>query len=172
MAQDGDLRSWRRTIVAHLEDFPRQVEALETAMGTFGEDFDLAAFKRAYETRDDMEAYNRVQAVERAAGRVQNYVSELADAGSKLAGLERPSLKEAGSPAIQGIQAMRDAGVISRNLFNRLGRAQRARTMIEHSYVRTPAGDVHRAAVLVRESALEFIGRYRNWIAPHLEGGS
>ena len=36
--------------------------------------------------------------------------------------------------------------------------------MIEHSYVKTPAGDVHRAAELVHRTALEFIGRYRRWI--------
>jgi hypothetical protein len=38
----------------------------------------------------DIEAYNRVQAVERALTRVQNYVADLAIAAVKLAGLERP----------------------------------------------------------------------------------
>ena len=55
-------------------------------MAAFG-DFDLQEFKRAFDTADDLEAYNRVQAVERALARVQNFVAELAQAGSKLAQL-------------------------------------------------------------------------------------
>ena len=168
MAKDSDQKSWRQAIVAHLEDFPRQFEALEAAMATFGDDFDLAEFKAAYNTKDDMEAYNRVQAVERATSRVQNYVADLAEAGSKLAGLARPSIEDAGSSAQQGFEALRDEGVINASLCRKLGRAQRARSRIEHIYVRTPAGDVHRAALLVRDSARDFIGRYRDWIAPLL----
>jgi hypothetical protein len=45
-----------------------------------------------------MGAYNRVQAVERALGRVQKYVAELAEAGVKLAALPRPTDGH-GSPA-------------------------------------------------------------------------
>ena len=46
--------------------------------------------------------------------------------------------------------------------------AQVARTRIEHSYVRTSAGDVHSAAILVRDAARDFIGSYRDWIEPYL----
>lgn len=53
-------------------------------------------------------------------------------------------------------------------LCRRLIRAQRARTTIEHGYVQLPAGDAHRAAELIRESAREFIGRYRSWIEGYL----
>ncbi len=66
-----------------------------------------------------MDAYNRVQAVERALGRVQNYVSELADAGVKLAALSRPTNSH-GSPAQWAFEAMRDARVISSGLCRRL----------------------------------------------------
>ena len=86
-----DTKRWRLAIVRHLEDLPRQYAALEHAMASFGEDFDLQQFKAAYNTSDDMDAYNRVQAVERALGRVQNYVGELAEAGVKLAALPRPA---------------------------------------------------------------------------------
>ena len=58
-------------------------------MASFGTNFDLQQFKAAYSTAEDMDAYNRVQAVERALGRVQNYVGELAEAGVKLAALPR-----------------------------------------------------------------------------------
>ncbi len=159
---------WRRDIVRHLEDFPRQYAALESAMAAFGEDFDLQSFKEAFNTTEDMQAYNRVQALERAAGRVQNFVAKLADAGVGLAGLPRPSVKD-GSSAQQAFEALRDAKVIDGGLCQRLVRAQRARSLIEHSYLQTPAGDVHRAASLVHESARSFIGAYRAWVEPFLE---
>jgi 7-keto-8-aminopelargonate synthetase-like enzyme len=163
-----DPKRWRLNIVRHLEDLPRQYAALENAMAAFGEDFDLPQFKAAYDTTEDMDAYNRVQAVERAVGRVQNYIGELANAGAKLAGLARPAMESGGSPAQQAFEALRDAGVISRGLCRKLVQAQTARTRIEHSYVQTPAGDVHRAATLVRDAARDFISSYRSWIEPYL----
>jgi hypothetical protein len=165
-ARNVDERRWRLTIVRLLEDLPRQYAALENAMAAFGEDFDLPQFKAAYITTEDMDAYNRVQAVERGVGRVQNYVADLADAGAKLAGLPRPPMESGGAQAQQAFEALRDAGVIGRGLWRRLVRAQAARTRIEHSYVHTPAGDVHRAATLVRDAARGFVGSYRTWIEP------
>ncbi len=162
-----DTKRWRLAVVRHLEDLPRQYAALEHAMATFSADFDLQRFKDAYNTAEDMDAYNRVQAVERALGRVQNYVAELADAGVKLAGVPRPKDSH-GSPAQQAFEAMRDAKVINSSLCRRLVQAQNARTRIEHSYVQTPAGDVHRAAILVRDAARDFVGSYRAWIEPFL----
>jgi hypothetical protein len=167
----ADRNRWQRDIVRHLEDFPRQYAALESAMAAFGDDFDLQQFKEAFNTAADMEAYNRVQAVERAVGRVQNFVAVLAEAAMKLAQLSLPPIEEGGSEAQQGFEALHGAGVIDRSLCRRVTRAQKARTMIEHSYVQTPAGDVHRAAELVHRTALEFIGPYRKWVEPYLEGG-
>jgi hypothetical protein len=166
-ARPVDAKRCRLVVVRHLEDLPRQYAALEHAMATFGADFDLQQFKEAYNTAEDMDAYNRVQAVERALGRVQNYVAELAEAGVKLAALPRATDSH-GSPAQQAFEAMRDAKVISGGLCRRLVQAQNARTRIEHSYVQTPAGDVHRAAILVRDAARDFMGSYRAWIEPYL----
>lgn len=169
--REAQERRFRRDIVRHLEDFPRQYAALETAMAAFGEDFDLKRFKDAFDTTEDLEAYNRVQAVERALSRVQNFVASLADSGMKLAGLPRPPLAPDGSRAQQVFEALRDAEVIGDGLCRRLTRAQKARSTIEHTYVETAAGDVHRAAELVHATAREFIVAYRGWIAPLLEEG-
>lgn len=51
-----DRRRWRRDIVRHLEDFPRQYSALEHAMAAFGGDFDMQRFKEAFDTIDDLDA--------------------------------------------------------------------------------------------------------------------
>lgn len=162
---------WCDSILDHLEDFPRQYAAFETAMAAFGDDFDLRVFKPAFETSEDLEAYNRVQAVERAALRVQNYVGELAENGAKLAELPAPAAGGDGSDIERAFGALRDAGVIDPNLCRRLVRAQGARRRIEHSYVRVKAGDVHRAAQLIHEAARDFIRPYRRWIEPYLADG-
>lgn len=164
-----DRQRWRRDIVRYLGDFPRQYAALENAMGAFGDDFELTEFKQAFDTADDMEAYNRVQAVEWAVGRVQNYVADLAEAGAQLAQLPRLPLKGQRSRADQAFEALRAGGIIDPGLCRLLVRAQAARTRIEHSYVQTPAGDVYRATELVRDAARKFIGAYRAWIGPYLE---
>ncbi len=140
-------------------------------MAAFGGEFDLTEFKAAFETTEDMEAYNRVQALERAVGRVQNFVAELADAGVKLAELPPPPKGAEGSAA-RAFEALREVGVIDGSLCRRLVRAQVARAMIEHGYLRVSAGDVHRAAELVHDAARDFIGRYRVWIEPHLADSS
>lgn len=160
---------WRQEILDHLEDFPRQYAALEHAMSVFGDGFDLASFKRAYESRTDMDIYNRAQAVERGVTRVQNYVADLAVAGAKLAGIDVIS-KGDENPAERAFAGLARAKVIDASLARRLKQAQRTRNRIEHSYVRVPAGDVHRSAELVHDAARKFIAPYRTWIAPHLEG--
>ena len=139
-------------------------------MAAFGADFDLREFKDAYDSTTDMDAYNRVQAVERALGRVQNYVADLAIAAGRLTELSSQSSSK-GSAAHQAFVALRDAKVIDGQLCRRLTRAQDARTTIEHSYIETPAGRVHQAAALVHDAARDFIGPYRKWIEPYLTDG-
>jgi uncharacterized protein YutE (UPF0331/DUF86 family) len=165
----ADRNRWRRDIVRRLENFPRQYLALENAMGFFGDDFDLPAFKEAFNTAEDMDAYNRVQAIERAVGRLQNFVAELAEAGVKLAQLPPGAGDARASAAQQSFEALREAGVIDGGLCRRLTRAQSARSRIEHAYVEVPAGDVHRTATLVHDAARDFIGRYRAWIGSYLD---
>lgn len=166
----ADLKRWCHEIVGHLTEFPRQYAALENAMGAFGENFDLRRFKSAFGTTDDLELYNQVQAVERAVGRVQNFVAELAISGVKLARLPRASDAGHGSPAVRAFEALRDLKVIDGALCRRLVRAQSARAMIEHGYLQAAAGDVHRAAELVHDSAWDFIAAYRVWVERHLDG--
>jgi len=166
----ADLARWRREIVDRLADFPRQYAALESAMAAFGEDFELAEFKRAYEPTAEPEAYNRAQAVERALGRVQNYVAELSIGAVRLARLELVESGEDGLAA-RSFSTLAGAGVLSRALCRRLKRAQKARSMIEHSYVTVPAGSIHDAAELVHAAARDFIGPFTAWVEDYLLTG-
>lgn len=161
----------QRRIVARIDDFPRQHAALESAMAAFGDGFDLARFKRAFETSDDIDAYNDVQAVERAAGRVQGYVGDMAMDGVRLAGLPSDPAGGEGFRATHAFEALRDAKLIDAGLCRRLARAQRGRSQIEHEYPGLRAGRVHDAATLIRETSLEFFTRFRPWVEPHLDEG-
>jgi hypothetical protein len=162
-------RRLARRIDARIEDFPRQHAALEAAMASFGEKFDLQPFKRAFETTDDVEAYNRVQAIERGVGRVQGYVADMAMDGVRLAGLSSDPAGGEGFRAAPAFEALRDAKVIDVRLCNRLVAAQKDRSQIEHEYPGLRAGNVHKAAILVRESSREFFSLFRPWIEPHLD---
>jgi uncharacterized protein YutE (UPF0331/DUF86 family) len=156
----------RGEVIAHLEDFPIQLLALESAMEEFGTDFGLTQFKLAFERKPNIKAYNNVQAVERAFARVQNYIAQLAESGSRLAGLELPKTHE--SAASRNFDALREAGVITAATSKDLKRAQKARSAIEHEYVAMRAGRVHEAVELVVAAARAFIGPYAAWIEPHL----
>jgi uncharacterized protein YutE (UPF0331/DUF86 family) len=158
-------KRWQRQIVDVLAKLPREYLALENAMAAFGNSFDLAAFKQAFDSDDDLDAYNRAQAVERGVGRVQNFLTELAELGVQLASLEP---RARGSARERAFAALRDAGVIDGALCRRLVRAQKARVRIEHAYLDLTAGDVHRAARLVHDTAPDFMTRYRDWIEPYL----
>jgi uncharacterized protein YutE (UPF0331/DUF86 family) len=160
-----DIRRWRLRITERLEDFPRQHEALQSAMEEFGPDFDFKQFKGAYESKADLAAYNRAQAVERGLARIQNYIAEVAIDGCKLAELE---IIHKNGEATNAFATLAEVGVINRALAARLQKAQKARSSIEHFYVRVPAGSVHRAAMLIFESSREFIGSFRDWIEPYL----
>lgn len=161
-------RRLARRISTRIEDFPRQHAALESAMGEFGDEFALQRFKPAFETTNDVQAYNRVQAVERATGRVQGYVADLAMDGVRLAGLPSDPAGGEGFRAAHAFEALRDAKVIDARLCRRLATAQKHRSQIEHEYPGLRAGSLHRAAILVRESSPEFFASFRAWIEPHL----
>ncbi|HSK50763.1 MAG TPA: hypothetical protein VK889_09765 [Solirubrobacterales bacterium] len=154
-------------IVERLESLPEEILALESAMEEFGEGFELNEFKRAFERKDGIKAYNRVQAVERAFNRVQNDVVELAERGTRLAQLELPNLHEANSA--RAFDALKEAGVIDATLCRNLKRAQRARSDVEHDYPGMKAGRLHSAIELGLPSARAFIRPYGAWIAPYLE---
>jgi hypothetical protein len=159
-------RQARARILAHLEDFDRQLDLLEHGMEAFDEHFDIKEFKRAFEGGSGITSALRVQAVERSFSRVQNYMGQLALDGTLLAGLELPRIHE--GEVARAFEALKQEKVITASLCRHLKDAQKARAAIEHDYVGLAAGDVHRAVKTVAKAAPEFIGRYTPWIKPYL----
>lgn len=159
----------REEILARLEEFDYQFLLLEDAIRAFGEDFDLPAFKRAFEKESGVAGSQKVQLVERSFSHVQNFMAQLAEAGGMLAQLEPPKIHE--GPAARAFETLEEAGVINASLCTRLKRCQQARSEIEHDYIHVTAGRVHEMAKLAVESAPEFIERYKPWIEPYLRQG-
>ncbi len=161
--RDIDLKRSRQSIVRHLEDFPRQLDALR-----FGVDrLDLPAFEHAFESGDP-ELYTPVQAIERGFGRLQNYMAGMAADGTKLAGLARRRNTGKEPKAQPDFEALRDANVITKVLCRSLIAAQKNRSLFEHDYVRVAAGDVYVAVVQLLEVAPQFLDRFAAWIEPYL----
>lgn len=156
----------RDEILARLGEFDYQFLLLEEAMKQFGKDFDLRAFKRAFEKEAGVAGSHKVQNVERSFSHVQNFMAQLAEAGGMLAHLEPPKIHE--GPAARAFEALKEAEVIDAPLCDRLKRCQQARAEIEHDYIHVTAGRVHEVTELAAESAPQFIERYKRWIEPYL----
>jgi len=162
-----DRKRWRRSLVDHLADYPRQLEALRFSVRTFGPDFDIAEFARAFSS-DEPELYTRIQAIERALGQLQSYIAAMASDGTKLAGLPRRAPQDGELRAQPDFEALRDAGVITKDLCGRIIASQRLRNRFEHDYVKIDAEDLHEAVTKLLTIAPEFLDRFARWVEPHL----
>lgn len=154
----------RDSILRRLEDLPRQYAALENAMASFGDDFDRDAFAVAFESADDLDAYNRVQAIEQGFTRLQNYVVELAAAGAELAGLRG----KARAHARRDLELLRDAGMLSGAACERLVQLQAIRNLVQHAYAELDAGQLHEAVQVLDAELPAFARAYRRWIDRYL----
>lgn len=162
-----DRKRRRHSVTEHLRDLTRQLAAFEHSLESFGEDFAIEPFRAAFESAE-LDEYSRAQLVEHTFSRVQGYLAQLADDGSKLAGLERRQSTGDEPRAAPHFEALRDAGVLNDAGAQALIRGQRDRNVIEHRYVRVDADLVHAAAQRLRATAPDFIRRYRDWVAPFL----
>jgi uncharacterized protein YutE (UPF0331/DUF86 family) len=154
-------RALKAKIRDRVADVRRHLVALRTAMAEFDEDFDLDAFRTAYESEDPV-ALNRVKAVERGADQLYNYVVELAAFGLELAEV-RP--RNADLNARRDLQSLRRIGVIGRERAQRLERLRELRRLLVHEYATATADQVHEAARIIAAEFAPFYDAYRAWIA-------
>ena len=161
-AHDPDrARVLKLRIRDRVSDVRRHLVALRTAMAEFGEDFDLDAFHRAYES-DDPVVLNRVKAVERGVDQLYNYIAELAAFGLELAEV-RAHRQETNARA--DIDALQRIGVIGPERAGRLQRLRELRRLLVHEYATATAEQVHEAARIISSEFIGFYDAYRDWIA-------
>lgn len=142
-------------------DLRRHLVALRVAMAEFGEDFDLEAFRAAYDA-DDPVALNQVKAVERGVDQLYNYITELTAFGLELAEIRRRGDE---LNARRDLVALRRVGVIGPQRARRLERLRELRRLLVHEYATASAEQVHESARIVAEEFVPFYDAYRRWIA-------
>jgi uncharacterized protein YutE (UPF0331/DUF86 family) len=161
-ANDPDrARALKAKIRDRVSDVRRHLIALRTAMAEFGEDFDLDAFQRAYDSEDPVEL-NHVKAVERGVDQLYNYIAELAAFGLELAGIRT---RDQDTNARVDLDALQRIGVIGPQRTRRLQRLREIRRLLVHEYATATAEQVHEAARIVAAEFVPFYDAYRDWIA-------
>ncbi len=153
-------RALKAKVRDRVSDVRRHLVALRTAMAEFGDDFDLEIFRAAYSSEDPVEL-NRVKAVERGVDQLYNYIAELAAFGLELAELRG---RRDETSARRDLDALRDAGVISRELARRLQRLRELQRMLVHEYATATAEQVHESALIVTRDFPAFYNAFREWI--------
>jgi uncharacterized protein YutE (UPF0331/DUF86 family) len=150
----------KRKILARIRDVRRHLNALEAAMASFGEDFDLPVFAAAFDSEDPDEL-NRVKAVERGVDQLYNYMAELAAFGLELAE-QRDRHDE--TNARRDLDALATLGILSLMRVRRLQRLRDLRRLLVHEYAAATAAQVHEAARILDDELPAFYRAYGEWI--------
>lgn len=150
----------KRKILDRLKDLRRHLDALRAAMATFGEDFDLSAFRQAFDSQEP-EDLHRVYAVERGVDLLYNYAAELVSFGLELAELRA---RGEDTNARRDIDRLATAGVISHERAQRLQRVRELRRLTTHEYPDVTAPRVHESALIVVAELPPFLSAYVAWV--------
>src|SRR5215210_254165 len=153
-------RALKAKIRDRVADVRRHLIALRTAMAEFGDDFDLDAFRTAYDSEDPV-ALNQVKAVERGVDQLFNYIAELTAFGLELAEVRA---RRGELNARRDLQALERLGVLGPGRARRLDRLRELRRLLVHEYATATAEQVHEAARLVAAEFIPFYDAYRAWI--------
>jgi uncharacterized protein YutE (UPF0331/DUF86 family) len=160
-AHDPDrATALKRKVLDRVRDVQRHLDALEVAMASFGDDFDLATFQSAFASSDP-DALNRVKAVERGVDQLYNYVAELAAFGTELA--DRRSRHD-DTNARRDLDTLAELRVVSRERLRRIQRLRELRRMLVHEYATATAAQVHEAANIIVAELPAFYRAYVKWI--------
>lgn len=154
-------RALKAKIRDRVSDVRRHLVALRTAMAEFGENFDLDAFRAAYDS-DDPVALNQAKAVERGVDQLYNYIAELTAVGLELAEVR---VRDDDLNARRDLQALKRIGVLRSQRAQRLERLRELRRLLVHEYATATAEQVHEAAGLVAAEFIPFYDVYRDWIS-------
>lgn len=161
-ASDPDrARALKAKIRDRVRDVRRHLVALRVAMAEFGEDFDLDAFRAAYDAEEPV-SLNRVKAVERGVDQLYNYIAELTTFGLELAEVRRRGDE---LNARRDLAALRRIGVLGPERARRLERLRELRRLLVHEYATASAEQVHEAARIVADEFAPFYDAYRGWIS-------
>lgn len=150
----------KRKVLDRIQDVRRHLVALQAAMASFGEDFDLDVFQTEF-VSEDPDELNRVKALERGIDQLYNYMVELAAFGLELAGVRRRFDE---TNARRDLDALARLRVITGERAQRLQRLREHRRLLVHEYASATAAQVHEAARILAEELPPFYRAYGEWV--------
>ena len=150
-------------IERRLERMPLEREALSLAMGQFGDDFDMAAWRTAYEAFSAHEHNRVVQVTGDLTALVDNAV-ELVRFAATLTGL-RPAGRRPSTNA--DIEALRADGALTGEQTYELVRLKELCDGLRHAYVDVEADDVHAAVHSILKLLPGFTASYVRWLGEY-----
>lgn len=150
-------------IARRLERMPAERNALQLALGQFGDDFDLGLWARLYESFDPADM-NGVRQVTAGFSELSNHCTELVRTAVTLTELlphKRPP------NAAANYRALRDAGGITAKRCEHFTRLNRVRNHLAHIYIDVTAKDIHAATLLLLAELPGFVKDYVSWLENH-----
>jgi hypothetical protein len=151
-------------IERRLERMPLEREALSLAMRQFGEDFDGAKWRAAYEAFSAQEHNRVVQVTGNLTALVDNAV-ELVRFAATLTGL-RPAGRRPPSTNAD-IEALRADGAFTGKQTYELVQLKELCDGLRHAYVYVEADNMHAAARSVLKLLPDFTASYVRWLAEY-----
>ena len=150
-------------IERRLERMPLEREALSLAMRQFGEDFESAKWRAAYEAFSAQEHNRVVQVTGNLTALVDNAV-ELVRFAATLTGL-RPAGRRPSANA--DVEALRADGAFTGRQTYGLVQLKELCDGLRHAYVYVEADDVHAAVHSILKLLPGFTASYVRWLAEY-----
>lgn len=158
-ASDADLDRIER----RLERMPLERDALTLAMRQFGEDFDAAIWRTAYEALTAPERNRVVQVTANLTALIDNAV-ELARFAATLTGL-RPAGRRPSANA--DIEALRVDGALTGKQAYELVQLKELCDELRHIYIYVEADDVHAAVHSILKLLPGFTASFVRWLGEY-----
>lgn len=137
------------SIKRRLVDAQRHLRALEQSAASFGGDFELAEFERAWQS-DAPEELNRANAVQ--AG-YENVVNACIKSAQELCEREGWTVTNREPTSTEALKQLTQHGVIGSKTHAALKEAYERRSVVQHDYVGVAARALHAAVELVLAQA-------------------
>lgn len=166
----GQIRAKRHQVVlsaalqslieGRLGDLPLDRDALKLAMAQFGNDFDLAEFRKAHASRDAQER-NRARLVTSNFQAVADGMVELVREAVTATGLRPANRALHVNP---DIEAMRADGGLTRSQATELIQLKKLANDLRHIYIVVSADDAHAGALRALKLLPRFTSAYAKWL--------
>lgn len=154
---------WRDLIREALGDLPIQEKDLGHAIGQFRPDFNLAAWKRAFDSVDPVERA-KANSLKWPFATIVNHLNATMLNGTVVAGLMAPPQRKFAAPL--HYQVLEKTGIIGAGERRDIERVNEVRARLTHFYAQATAEEVHEAVQLLQRL---LTGKFRQKLSAWLQ---